>query len=93
MSLSPYAQLWNESLVPEPSVEARHNELLLAMEDKEQKLQSALAEATNKTKEVEVVFKTMDHARARPKNIIVYKALDDGPTYMLYSEHGWARPH
>jgi len=59
------------------SVEARHSELLLAMEDKKQKLQSTLAEPTTKTKEVETVSRQLDHAQAEAEEHHRIQALND----------------
>jgi cell division FtsZ-interacting protein ZapD len=59
------------------SVEARHSELLLAMEDKKQKLQSTLAEPMTKTKEVETVSRQLDHAQAEAEEHHRIQALND----------------
>lgn len=68
------------------SVEVRHNELLLAMEDKERKLQSALAEATTNTKEIEAVSRQLDHARAETEEHHRIQALNDERLTCLLSE-------
>ena len=68
------------------SVETRHNELLLAMEDKEQKLQSALAEATSKTKEAEILSRELDHARTEAEEHHRIQALNDERLTNLLSE-------
>jgi autophagy-related protein 11 len=68
------------------SVETRHTELLLAMEDKEQKLQVALAEATTKTKEAEVVSRELDHARAEAEEHHRIQALNNERLTSLLSE-------
>lgn len=68
------------------SVEARHAELLSAMEDKEQKLQNALAEATSKTKEVEVLSRALEYARAEAEDHRRMQAANDERLTTLLSE-------
>lgn len=68
------------------SVEARHAELLSAMEDKEQKLQVALAEATNKTKEAEVLSRALEYARAESEDHHRIQATNDERLTTLLSE-------